>query len=171
MGGKEGCHRIVDKSSIGAILDDVSTTWVLVSRHGQGERPSACEPGCSDNVSARQRRRIPGVEKEDPVDRAAGRPRSQIRSGPAESGVHLRLAVAGRLRRGGGRGLAPDGHAETVALDLTRLREGLYLNSWTEASGATVTHVEDFANGVSYSNVTVDGLLFTFVGTIRETGP
>ncbi|MEV1049048.1 hypothetical protein [Streptomyces sp. NPDC049916] len=67
-----------------------------------------------------------------------------------------------------GAGLAPDGHAETVKLDLRKLREGLYLNSWTEAGGATVTHVEDFANATVYSNVTVDGALYNFVGTIKE---
>jgi hypothetical protein len=55
-----------------------------------------------------------------------------------------------------GAGLAPDG------------REGVYLNSWTEASGATVTHLEDFENGTVYSNVTVDGKLYNFVGTIKE---
>lgn len=68
-----------------------------------------------------------------------------------------------------GGGLTPNGHAETVALNLTEIRDGVYLNSWTEASGATVTHVEDFANGALYSNVTVDGTLYTFVGTITET--
>ncbi len=67
-----------------------------------------------------------------------------------------------------GGGLAPNGHAETVALDLKEIREGVYLNSWTEASGATVTHVEDFANATVHSNVTVDGTLYTFVGTITE---
>ena len=67
-----------------------------------------------------------------------------------------------------GGGLAPDGHAETVALDLRKIREGDYLNSWTEASGATVTHVEDFANATLYSNVTVDGTLYNLVGTITE---
>ncbi|MFF4894318.1 MoaF-related domain-containing protein [Micromonospora chersina] len=67
-----------------------------------------------------------------------------------------------------GAGLAPDGHAETVVLDLREVREGVYLNSWTEASGATVTHVEDFVNGTVYSNVTVDGKLYNFVGTIKE---
>ncbi|MEU6784972.1 hypothetical protein ABZ912_37760 [Nonomuraea angiospora] len=61
-----------------------------------------------------------------------------------------------------GGGLAPDGHAETVQLDLS---------SWTEAGGATVTHVEDFANGTLYSNVTVDGTLYNFVGTIEEAWP
>ncbi|MCZ7373536.1 MULTISPECIES: MoaF-related domain-containing protein [Micromonospora] len=67
-----------------------------------------------------------------------------------------------------GAGLAPDGHAETVALNLQEIREGVYLNSWTEASGATVTHLEDFENGTVYSNVTVDGKLYNFVGTIKE---
>ncbi|AGZ44033.1 MoaF-related domain-containing protein [Actinoplanes friuliensis] len=67
-----------------------------------------------------------------------------------------------------GAGLAPDGHAETVALNLQEIREGVFLNSWTEASGATVTHLEDFENGKLYSNVTVDGTLHHFVGTIKE---
>lgn len=67
-----------------------------------------------------------------------------------------------------GAGLAPDGHAETVALNLREIREGVYLNSWTEASGATVTHLEDFGNGTLYSNVTVDGKLDHFTGTIEE---
>ncbi|MFB8105515.1 MULTISPECIES: hypothetical protein [Streptomyces] len=69
-----------------------------------------------------------------------------------------------------GGGLAPDGHTETVRLDLREIREGLYLNSWTESSGATVTHLEDFANATVYSNVTVDGVLHNFVGTIKEAG-
>ncbi|MCK0116434.1 hypothetical protein MWU57_05260 [Isoptericola sp. S6320L] len=67
-----------------------------------------------------------------------------------------------------GGGLAPDGHTETVTLDLRKIRDGLYLNSWTEASGATVTHVEDFANATLYSHVTVDSTLYTFTGTITE---
>ncbi|NJQ00540.1 MoaF-related domain-containing protein [Streptomyces zingiberis] len=67
-----------------------------------------------------------------------------------------------------GGGLAPDGHAETVTLDLKKIRDGVYLNSWTEAGGATVTHVEDFANATLYSNVTVDGHLYHLAGTITE---
>ncbi|GAA4564092.1 MoaF-related domain-containing protein [Planotetraspora kaengkrachanensis] len=67
-----------------------------------------------------------------------------------------------------GAGLAPDGHTETVDITVKELRSGLYLNSWREESGATVTHVEDFANGVLYSNVTVDGQIYTFVGSIKE---
>lgn len=67
-----------------------------------------------------------------------------------------------------GAGLAPDGHTETVQIDLKQIRAGVYLNSWTEASGATVTHVEDFENGTLYSNVTVGGKLYNLVGTIAE---
>ncbi|WP_454860063.1 nuclear transport factor 2 family protein [Promicromonospora soli] len=67
-----------------------------------------------------------------------------------------------------GGGLTPNGHAETVELDLREVRDGVYLNSWTEASGATVTHVEDFANATVFSNVTVDGTLYNFAGTITE---
>ncbi|MFD6189394.1 MULTISPECIES: hypothetical protein [unclassified Streptomyces] len=55
-----------------------------------------------------------------------------------------------------------------MALNLREIREGVYLNSWTEASGATVTHLEDFENGALYSNVTVDGKLYHFTGTIEE---
>ncbi|MGO4749255.1 hypothetical protein AB4212_11605 [Streptomyces sp. 2MCAF27] len=67
-----------------------------------------------------------------------------------------------------GAGLAPDGHAETVALNLQEIREGVCLNSWTEASGAAVSHLEDVENGKLYSNVTVDGKLCHFIGTIKE---
>ncbi|MEV6594910.1 MoaF-related domain-containing protein [Streptomyces acidicola] len=56
-----------------------------------------------------------------------------------------------------GGGLGPDGHGETVELDLKKIRDGVYLNSWTEARSTTVTHVEDFANGTLHSNVTVGG--------------
>ncbi|MEU8378463.1 hypothetical protein [Streptosporangium sp. NPDC048865] len=31
------------------------------------------------------------------------------------------------------------------------MRDDVHLNSWTEASGATVTHVENFANAPVYS--------------------
>ncbi|MFC4011144.1 hypothetical protein ACFOY2_28230 [Nonomuraea purpurea] len=37
-----------------------------------------------------------------------------------------------------------------------------------EASGATVTHVEDFADATLYSNVSVNGHLYNLVGTIAE---
>ncbi|WP_183091273.1 MoaF-related domain-containing protein [Streptomyces radicis] len=37
-----------------------------------------------------------------------------------------------------------------------------------DLGGATVTHVEDFANGTLCSNVTVDGTLHHLVATMEE---
>jgi hypothetical protein len=67
-----------------------------------------------------------------------------------------------------GGGMVEVGHTETVAIDLREIREGLYLNTWTEASGATVTHVEDFAQSRLFSTATIAGTLYTFSGTITE---
>lgn len=67
-----------------------------------------------------------------------------------------------------GGGLAPDGHTETVTIDLKQIRDGVFLSSWTEASGATISHVEDFENGTLYSNLTMNGTLYNFVGTIEK---
>lgn len=67
-----------------------------------------------------------------------------------------------------GAGLAPDGHAETVAIELTEIRPGVFLNSWVEASGATVSHLEDFETGTVHSNVSIDGQIYRFNGTIIE---
>lgn len=41
-----------------------------------------------------------------------------------------------------------------AAYHAVELREGLYLITWQEADGSTVTHVDDFINGISYSNFT-----------------
>jgi len=67
-----------------------------------------------------------------------------------------------------GAGLATDGHAETVAIELVEIRPGVFLNSSVEASGATVNHLEDFASGTVHSNVSIDGKLYRFSGTITE---
>lgn len=67
-----------------------------------------------------------------------------------------------------GGGLTPNGHAETVAFDLKEIRDDVYVNSWAEACGTTVTHVVDLANATVYANVTVDGTLYNFVGTVTE---
>lgn len=67
-----------------------------------------------------------------------------------------------------GGGMAPDGHNETVEIGLTKIRDGLYLDSWTEASGDTVTQVEDHATSTVYANITSAGILHNLVGTITE---
>ncbi|GAA0961683.1 hypothetical protein GCM10009554_78520 [Kribbella koreensis] len=67
-----------------------------------------------------------------------------------------------------GGGLAPDGHTEQVSIELHEIRPGVFLNSWREATGATVSHLEDFGTGKLYSNITVEGRLHRFVGAIQE---
>ena len=67
-----------------------------------------------------------------------------------------------------GAGLAPNGHTETVDIEIAELRPELFLVSWREASGATVTHVEDLATSALHSVVTIDGRLTRLTGTIKE---
>lgn len=43
---------------------------------------------------------------------------------------------------------------ETVAIKMTELRPQLLLVTWQEASGTTVTQVQDYEKGVVYSNWT-----------------
>jgi hypothetical protein len=49
----------------------------------------------------------------------------------------------------------PYAHTETVKIQSTVIRPGVFLVSWVEASGATVVHVEDFAQGCLYSHATL----------------
>ena len=66
-----------------------------------------------------------------------------------------------------GAGLVGDGHSETVAATVHEVRPGVYFTSWQEASGATVTHLEDFQNGVLHSRATLpNGEFYQLTGTI-----
>jgi hypothetical protein len=49
----------------------------------------------------------------------------------------------------------PYAHDETVKVVATLIRPGVFLVSWVEASGATVVHIEDFAQSVLYSHATL----------------
>ena len=66
-----------------------------------------------------------------------------------------------------GAGMTKDGHTETVDIVLEEIRPSVFMVSWREATGATVTHIEDYANGVVHSNVTLDGKLYNLVGKIE----
>ncbi|WP_434212937.1 MoaF-related domain-containing protein [[Pseudomonas] boreopolis] len=57
---------------------------------------------------------------------------------------------------------APDaGARETIRFTHRKLRDGLYLVYWQEADRTTVVHVEDFANGLIYTNIArPDGTFF-----------
>lgn len=49
----------------------------------------------------------------------------------------------------------PYARTEVVKIDTTVVRPGLFVVSWVEASGATVVHVEDFAQGWLHSHATL----------------
>jgi hypothetical protein len=56
---------------------------------------------------------------------------------------------------------------ETVVIQLTELRPQLYMVSWQEQSGTTVSQVHDYENGIIYSNWTSPGGEFSHAkGTI-----
>ncbi|MGC0379708.1 MoaF-related domain-containing protein [Streptomyces sp. SAI-229] len=63
--------------------------------------------------------------------------------------------------------LVPDNHTETVAVTTAEIRPDVYLTSWKELSGATITHLEDFERGLLYSRITLpDGTPLALSGTI-----
>jgi hypothetical protein len=58
---------------------------------------------------------------------------------------------------------------ETVAIKLTELRPQLYMATWKEKNGNTITQVQDYENEVIYSNWTLPGGEFNNVkGTIKQ---
>lgn len=72
-----------------------------------------------------------------------------------------------RIIDGGGPG--EQGHTESVAVTIAEVRPQVYMVAWKEATGATVTHIEDHENGILYSNATLpDGNFYTMKGTIKH---
>ena len=66
-----------------------------------------------------------------------------------------------------GGGLTAAGHTERVEPTIVEIRPNLYLVSWKEATGATVTHLEDHENGIVYSNATLpDGSFYRMKGIL-----
>lgn len=67
-----------------------------------------------------------------------------------------------------GGSLAKDGYSERVETTIVEIRPEVYMVAWKEASGATVTHLEDHEKGIIYSNTTLaNGDFYTLKGTIR----
>jgi hypothetical protein len=57
---------------------------------------------------------------------------------------------------------------ETVAIKLTELRPQLFLLTWKEANGNTITQIQDHENGKVYMNWThPDGEFINMPGTIK----
>lgn len=62
----------------------------------------------------------------------------------------------------------PYARTEEVDIVATPIRPGVFIVSWVEKSGATVVHVEDFAQGRLYSHATLrDGTFLRMEGDLR----
>jgi phenolic acid decarboxylase len=49
----------------------------------------------------------------------------------------------------------PAGTVNHFEIEMTKIRADVYMVTWIEpATGNTVTHVEDFANNIAYTNIT-----------------
>ena len=61
------------------------------------------------------------------------------------------------------------GYSETVQIKMTEIRSNVYLITWKEKSGTTVTHIEDFENNTVYTNITYPDLSFyNLRGTLTQ---
>lgn len=49
------------------------------------------------------------------------------------------------------------GVIETVEISVTFIRPGVFMVAWQEENKTTVVHIEDFAKGVIYANITLPG--------------
>ena len=66
----------------------------------------------------------------------------------------------------------PFARAEIVDTQVVPLGNSLFMVSWSEASGATVTHVQDFDRGVIHSHATLpDGRFLRMVGPVQIARP
>lgn len=84
---------------------------------------------------------------------------------------HLKFDADGRTMRFTS-AEAPDfDTAEAVTYSATLLRPQVYLVTWKEADGTTVTHVEDFERDTVYTNITQpDRTFLNLVGRWSRLG-
>jgi hypothetical protein len=62
----------------------------------------------------------------------------------------------------------PIGDGETVKIAVTPIRPGVFMVTWQEGDGTTVVHVEDYENGVLFTNIgTADHQFFNRKGTLK----
>ncbi|MGE5382268.1 MAG: MoaF-related domain-containing protein [Omnitrophica WOR_2 bacterium] len=63
----------------------------------------------------------------------------------------------------------PDGGSQTVKTTVTKIRPGVYMVYWQEADKSTVVHVEDYENGIVYTNITQNDMQFdNLKGTLKK---
>ena len=68
----------------------------------------------------------------------------------------------------------PPGHpvsdGEQVKITVTPIRPGVFMVTWQESDNTTVTHVEDYQNGIVYTNIsTPDGKFYNKKGSLKLT--
>jgi hypothetical protein len=64
----------------------------------------------------------------------------------------------------------PKGTLNRFVIEMTEIRPNVYMVTWIEpATGNTVTHVEDFEQGVAYTNITdiTSGQFWRYKGEIK----
>ena len=62
----------------------------------------------------------------------------------------------------------PENESETVEMQLTELRPDMYMATWKEKNGNTVTQIQDHGKGIVYMNWTwPDGQFKHATGTLR----
>lgn len=67
-----------------------------------------------------------------------------------------------------GAGLVPDGHSETLPVNPIEVRKNIFFLGWTEKSGATVTHLEDYNRETLYTHITMpDGTFMVIPGKLK----
>jgi phenolic acid decarboxylase len=61
------------------------------------------------------------------------------------------------------------GVVDTVAITAVKIRPGVYMIYWTESDQTEIVHVEDYDNGVVYTNITPPGKQAVhFKGTLKQ---
>jgi hypothetical protein len=91
----------------------------------------------------------------------------EVDFGMAKAILHIESKIALTFiitEKGGNK----DDTKETVATEMTELRPQLFMVTWKEQNGNTVTQVQDYENGVIYSNWTSPAGEFTHAkGTLK----
>jgi len=67
-----------------------------------------------------------------------------------------------------GAGLEENGYSETVTIRMMEIRPQVYLVSWKEQKGTTVSQVQDYEHGLLYTNITLPGGdFYNLQGTLK----
>lgn len=60
------------------------------------------------------------------------------------------------------------GKDQVVNCNRVLIRPNVYMVTWQEGDNSTVTHLEDFAKGIVYSNITMpDNTFYNYKGTLE----